>query len=201
MPGKGSGEHGLVTVSPWSQRSCGHEVRPGVRAHGGGGPNSLSPRSAQNRGRLADKRTVALPPARALKKELTPSFSASDGDSDGSGSACGQRPGLKQEDDPRVRIMKRRYFPEGLGAVGARAQVRAGPRGGSPGSGRPAQARRGVLCPSPACCASAETKPGAPGTCQPLHCTERPPLPPLGDREPGLDQHDWEQGPPWWFLP
>ncbi|XP_036918181.1 sterile alpha motif domain-containing protein 11 isoform X4 [Sturnira hondurensis] len=64
--------------------------------------------SPVNRGRLADKRTVALPPARVLKKELTPSFSASDGDSDGSGSACGQRPGLKQEDDPHVRIMKRR---------------------------------------------------------------------------------------------
>ncbi|XP_057605365.1 sterile alpha motif domain-containing protein 11 [Hippopotamus amphibius kiboko] len=64
--------------------------------------------SPVNRGRLADKRTVALPAARVLKKELTPSFSASDGDSDGSGPACGQRLGLKQEDDPRVRIMKRR---------------------------------------------------------------------------------------------
>ncbi|KAM7099965.1 sterile alpha motif domain-containing protein 11 isoform 4-T4 [Molossus nigricans] len=64
--------------------------------------------SPVNRGRLADKRTVALPPARVLKKELTPSFSASDGDSDGSGPACGQRPGLKQEDDTHVRIMKRR---------------------------------------------------------------------------------------------
>ncbi|XP_059944721.1 sterile alpha motif domain-containing protein 11 isoform X3 [Mesoplodon densirostris] len=63
--------------------------------------------SSPNRGRLADKRTVALPPARVLKKELTPSFSAS-GDSDRSGPACGQRLGLKQEDDPHVRIMKRR---------------------------------------------------------------------------------------------
>ncbi|TKC42888.1 hypothetical protein EI555_019413 [Monodon monoceros] len=63
--------------------------------------------SPVNRGRLADKRTVALPPARVLKKELTPSFSAS-GDSDRSGPACGQRLGLKQEDDPHVRIMKRR---------------------------------------------------------------------------------------------
>ncbi|KAB0345376.1 hypothetical protein FD754_022302 [Muntiacus muntjak] len=61
-----------------------------------------------NRGRLADKRTVALPPARILKKELTPSFSASDGDSDGSGPACGQRLGLKQENEPHVHIMKRR---------------------------------------------------------------------------------------------
>ncbi|XP_059997783.1 sterile alpha motif domain-containing protein 11 [Lagenorhynchus albirostris] len=63
--------------------------------------------SPVNRGRLADKRTVALPPARVLKKELTPSFSASS-DSDRSGPACGQRLGLKQEDDPHVRIMKRR---------------------------------------------------------------------------------------------
>ncbi|XP_055984263.1 sterile alpha motif domain-containing protein 11 isoform X2 [Sorex fumeus] len=58
--------------------------------------------SPVNRGRLADKRTVALPPARALKKELPPG----DGDSDGSGLACG-RLGLKQE-GPHVRIMKRR---------------------------------------------------------------------------------------------
>uniref|UniRef100_A0A8C6DEC0 Sterile alpha motif domain containing 11 n=1 Tax=Moschus moschiferus TaxID=68415 RepID=A0A8C6DEC0_MOSMO len=64
--------------------------------------------SPVNRGRLADKRTVALPPARILKKELTPSFSANDGDSDGTGPACAQRLGLKQEDGPRVHIMKRR---------------------------------------------------------------------------------------------
>ncbi|XP_004863961.2 sterile alpha motif domain-containing protein 11 isoform X2 [Heterocephalus glaber] len=64
--------------------------------------------SPVNRGRLADRRTVALPQTRALKKERTPSFSASDGDSDGGGPACGRRPGLKQEDAPHVRIMKRR---------------------------------------------------------------------------------------------
>ncbi|XP_016000030.1 sterile alpha motif domain-containing protein 11 isoform X3 [Rousettus aegyptiacus] len=64
--------------------------------------------SPVNRGRLADKRTAGPPPARGLKKELTPSFLASDGDSDESALACGQRPGLKQEDDPHVRIMKRR---------------------------------------------------------------------------------------------
>ncbi|XP_073089066.1 sterile alpha motif domain-containing protein 11 isoform X5 [Manis javanica] len=64
--------------------------------------------SPVNRGRLADKRTAALPPTRVLKKELTPSLSASDGDSDGSGPGCGWRPGLKQEDEPRVHIMKRR---------------------------------------------------------------------------------------------
>ncbi|XP_030798263.1 sterile alpha motif domain-containing protein 11 isoform X1 [Rhinopithecus roxellana] len=64
--------------------------------------------SPVNRGRLADKRTVALPAARSLKKERTPSFSASDGDSDGSGPTCGRRPGLKQENGPHIRIMKRR---------------------------------------------------------------------------------------------
>ncbi|XP_029395315.1 sterile alpha motif domain-containing protein 11 isoform X3 [Mus pahari] len=64
--------------------------------------------SPVNRGRLADKRTVTLPPTCALKKERTPSFSASDGDSDGSGPACGQQLSLKQEDDPHIHIMKRR---------------------------------------------------------------------------------------------
>ncbi|XP_007449023.1 PREDICTED: sterile alpha motif domain-containing protein 11 [Lipotes vexillifer] len=63
--------------------------------------------SPVNRGRLADKRAVALPPAHVLRTELTPSLSAS-GASDGRGPACGQRLGLKQEDDPHVHIMKRR---------------------------------------------------------------------------------------------
>ena len=86
----------------------------------------LSPLPVQNRGRLADKRTVALPPARVLKKELTPSFSAS-GDSDRSGPACGQRLGLKQEDDPHVRIMKRRCCKgQGGRARGQDGDVRTG---------------------------------------------------------------------------
>lgn len=98
-------EHGLVTVPADLSKT----LSPGLPAtQGPGRLTFLSSHSAQNRGRLADKRTVALPPARVLKKELTPSFSASDGDSDGSGPACGQRPGLKQEDDTHVRIMKRR---------------------------------------------------------------------------------------------
>lgn len=80
---------------------------------------------AQNRGRLADKRTAGPPPARGLKKELTPSFLASDGDSDESALACGQRPGLKQEDDPHVRIMKRRYSHRGPGCRGLLDSCRA----------------------------------------------------------------------------
>uniref|UniRef100_A0A2K6V153 Sterile alpha motif domain containing 11 n=1 Tax=Saimiri boliviensis boliviensis TaxID=39432 RepID=A0A2K6V153_SAIBB len=64
--------------------------------------------SPVNRGRLADKRTVTLSATRSLKKERTPSFSASDGDSDGSGPTCGRQPGLKREDGPHIHIMKRR---------------------------------------------------------------------------------------------
>ncbi|XP_051027082.1 sterile alpha motif domain-containing protein 11 isoform X2 [Acomys russatus] len=64
--------------------------------------------SPVNRGRLADKRTVTLPPTHVLKKERNSNFSASDGDSDGSSPAYGQQPGLKQEDDPHTHIMKRR---------------------------------------------------------------------------------------------
>ncbi|XP_007943584.2 sterile alpha motif domain-containing protein 11 [Orycteropus afer afer] len=64
--------------------------------------------SPVNRGRLADKRAIALPPARVLKKEPAPSFLASDGASDGSSLACRRRPGMKREDDLRVSIMKRR---------------------------------------------------------------------------------------------
>ncbi|KAJ1074759.1 hypothetical protein K5549_017648, partial [Capra hircus] len=59
--------------------------------------------SPVNRGRLADKRTVALPPARILKKELTPSFSASDGDSDGSGPACGGRASCPYHEEKHPR--------------------------------------------------------------------------------------------------
>lgn len=75
---------------------------------------------AQNRGRLADKRTVVLPPTRSLKKELTPS----DGDSDGSGPACGQL-GLKQENS-RVRIMKRRCVSRRLEGAGTAETSRWG---------------------------------------------------------------------------
>ncbi|XP_048205968.1 sterile alpha motif domain-containing protein 11 [Perognathus longimembris pacificus] len=64
--------------------------------------------SPVNRGRLADKRTVTLPVASTLKKERTLSFSTSDGDSDRSSPANGRQPGLKQEDDSHIHIMKRR---------------------------------------------------------------------------------------------
>uniref|UniRef100_A0A4X2LZ34 Sterile alpha motif domain containing 11 n=1 Tax=Vombatus ursinus TaxID=29139 RepID=A0A4X2LZ34_VOMUR len=64
--------------------------------------------SPVNRGRLAEKRTIPLPPTRIPKKELSSIFSASDGDSDGSSPAHGHRPDVKQEDDVHISIMKRR---------------------------------------------------------------------------------------------
>ncbi|XP_012590003.1 PREDICTED: sterile alpha motif domain-containing protein 11, partial [Condylura cristata] len=79
--------------------------------------------SPVNRGRLADRRTVALPPARALKRELTPSFSAGDGGRDGSGSACG-RPGLKPTPGPEppsltpvLLVSENRASPGGQAAL------------------------------------------------------------------------------------
>ncbi|KAG8505494.1 Sterile alpha motif domain-containing protein 11 [Galemys pyrenaicus] len=62
--------------------------------------------SPVNRGRLADRRTAALSPARVLKRELAPGCLACDGDGNSS-SACG-RPGLKRGAGPHVHAMKRR---------------------------------------------------------------------------------------------
>lgn len=64
----------------------------------------------QNRGRLAEKRTIPLPPTRIPKKELTSIFSHSD-DSEESDKSNGQPPEVKQEEDLHISIMKRRYFP------------------------------------------------------------------------------------------
>lgn len=64
----------------------------------------------QNRGRLAEKRTIPLPPTRIPKKELTSIFSHSD-DSEESDKSNGQHPEVKQEEDLHISIMKRRYFP------------------------------------------------------------------------------------------
>ncbi|PNI12307.1 LOW QUALITY PROTEIN: SAMD11 isoform 7 [Pan troglodytes] len=105
--------------------------------------------SPVNRGRLADKRTVALPAARNLKKERTPSFSASDGDSDGSGPTCGRRPGLKQEDGRHVRIMKRRvhtHWDVNISFREASCRLRFPARPGGdvrPAAGAPAEAEPG----------------------------------------------------------
>uniref|UniRef100_A0A8B9SZN4 Sterile alpha motif domain containing 11 n=1 Tax=Anas platyrhynchos TaxID=8839 RepID=A0A8B9SZN4_ANAPL len=63
--------------------------------------------SPVNRGRLAEKRTIPLPPTRIPKKELTSIFSHSD-DSEESDKGNGQHPEVKQEEDLHISIMKRR---------------------------------------------------------------------------------------------
>ncbi|XP_062459930.1 sterile alpha motif domain-containing protein 11 isoform X4 [Pezoporus occidentalis] len=62
--------------------------------------------SPVNRGRLAEKRTIPLPPTKIPKKELTSVFSHSD-DSEESDKSNGQHPEVKQEEDLHISIMKR----------------------------------------------------------------------------------------------
>ncbi|RMB91584.1 hypothetical protein DUI87_31813 [Hirundo rustica rustica] len=61
----------------------------------------------KNRGRLAEKRTIPLPPTRVPKKELSSIFSHSE-DSQESDKSNGQHPEVKQEEDLHISIMKRR---------------------------------------------------------------------------------------------
>ncbi|NXB12301.1 SAM11 protein, partial [Cnemophilus loriae] len=63
--------------------------------------------SPVNRGRLAEKRTIPLPPTRVPKKELSSVFSHSE-DSEESDKSNGQPPEVKQEEDLHISIMKRR---------------------------------------------------------------------------------------------
>uniref|UniRef100_A0A8D2JHH2 Sterile alpha motif domain containing 11 n=1 Tax=Varanus komodoensis TaxID=61221 RepID=A0A8D2JHH2_VARKO len=62
--------------------------------------------SPVNRGRLAEKRTIPLPPTRTLKKELPSIFSHSD-DSEESDKVNGHPLDVKQEEDLHISIMKR----------------------------------------------------------------------------------------------
>ncbi|NWI45391.1 SAM11 protein, partial [Picathartes gymnocephalus] len=63
--------------------------------------------SPVNRGRLAEKRTIPLPPSRLPKKELGSAFCHSE-DSQESEQSHGQQPQVKQEEDLHISIMKRR---------------------------------------------------------------------------------------------
>uniref|UniRef100_A0A8C9NRE6 Sterile alpha motif domain containing 11 n=1 Tax=Serinus canaria TaxID=9135 RepID=A0A8C9NRE6_SERCA len=63
--------------------------------------------SPVNRGRLAEKRSIPLPPSRVPKKELGPLLSPSE-DSQDSDRSNGQQPQVKQEEDLHISIMKRR---------------------------------------------------------------------------------------------
>ncbi|KAK7878571.1 hypothetical protein WMY93_030407 [Mugilogobius chulae] len=61
--------------------------------------------SPVNRGRLAEKRTIPLPPNRVPKKELASIFSSDD--SEGSERASGDHAHIKQEDDMHFSIMRK----------------------------------------------------------------------------------------------
>ncbi|XP_040915781.1 sterile alpha motif domain-containing protein 11 isoform X2 [Toxotes jaculatrix] len=61
--------------------------------------------SPVNRGRLAEKRTIPLPPNRVPKKELASIFSSDD--SEGSERASGDHAHIKQEDDLHYSIMRK----------------------------------------------------------------------------------------------
>uniref|UniRef100_A0A4W3GIW4 Uncharacterized protein n=1 Tax=Callorhinchus milii TaxID=7868 RepID=A0A4W3GIW4_CALMI len=72
-------------------------------------PPSLPPPPPRpNRGRLAEKRTIPLPPTRLPKKELSSAFTNSE-DSEESEKANGDRPPeVKQEEEIQAFTMKRR---------------------------------------------------------------------------------------------
>lgn len=61
----------------------------------------------QNRGRLAEKRTIPLPPNRVPKKELSSIFSSDD--SEGSERASGDHAHIKQEEELPYSIMRKRW--------------------------------------------------------------------------------------------
>lgn len=61
--------------------------------------------SPVNRGRLAEKRTVPLPPSRVPKKELTSIFTSDD--SEGSDRTSGDHADIKQEEDLHYNIMRK----------------------------------------------------------------------------------------------
>uniref|UniRef100_A0A8C7E2W6 Uncharacterized protein n=1 Tax=Naja naja TaxID=35670 RepID=A0A8C7E2W6_NAJNA len=63
---------------------------------------------AQNRGRLAEKRTIPLPPSRTPKKEPPTLFSHSDNHKEVE-KINRHHPHVKQEEDLHISIMKRRY--------------------------------------------------------------------------------------------
>uniref|UniRef100_A0A8D2M8H1 Uncharacterized protein n=1 Tax=Zonotrichia albicollis TaxID=44394 RepID=A0A8D2M8H1_ZONAL len=69
---------------------------------------SLGCRTDPNRGRLAEKRSIPLPPSRVPKKELGPLLSPSEDSQDSDRSHGQQQPHVKQEEDLHISIMKRR---------------------------------------------------------------------------------------------
>ncbi|XP_048374611.1 uncharacterized protein LOC125445565 [Sphaerodactylus townsendi] len=90
-----------------SGRETAKDWKRSIRHKGKSLKTLMSKGILQNRGRLAEKRTIPLPPTRTPKKELPSIFSHSD-DSEESDKVNGHHPDVKQEEDLHISIMKRR---------------------------------------------------------------------------------------------
>ncbi|XP_072334047.1 sterile alpha motif domain-containing protein 11 isoform X4 [Scyliorhinus torazame] len=91
-----------------SGRETAKDWKRSIRHKGKSLKTLMSKGVLQNRGRLAEKRTIPLPPTRVPKKELTSAFTNSE-DSEESEKAHGDRPPeVKQEEEIQASTMKRR---------------------------------------------------------------------------------------------
>ncbi|XP_066547573.1 sterile alpha motif domain-containing protein 11 isoform X2 [Amia ocellicauda] len=88
-----------------SGRETAKDWKRSIRHKGKSLKTLMSKGILQNRGRLAEKRTIPLPPTRIPKKELASIFSSDD--SEESERTNGDHADIKQEDDLNVSIMKK----------------------------------------------------------------------------------------------
>ncbi|XP_041130372.1 sterile alpha motif domain-containing protein 11-like isoform X1 [Polyodon spathula] len=88
-----------------SGRETAKDWKRSIRHKGKSLKTLMSKGILQNRGRLAEKRTIPLPPTRIPKRELSSIFSSDE--SEESERANGDNAEIKQEDDIHISIMKR----------------------------------------------------------------------------------------------
>ncbi|XP_069466155.1 sterile alpha motif domain-containing protein 11 isoform X2 [Ambystoma mexicanum] len=90
-----------------SGRETAKDWKRSIRHKGKSLKTLMSKGILQNRGRLAEKRTIPLPPTRIPKKEPSPFFSHSE-DSEEGDKANGQHPEVRLEEDLHISVMKSR---------------------------------------------------------------------------------------------
>ncbi|XP_036802625.1 sterile alpha motif domain-containing protein 11 isoform X2 [Oncorhynchus mykiss] len=88
-----------------SGRETAKDWKRSIRHKGKSLKTLMSKGILQNRGRLAEKRTIPLPPNRVPKRELASAFSSDD--SEGSDRASGDHAHIKQEDELHYSIMRK----------------------------------------------------------------------------------------------
>ncbi|XP_036844059.1 sterile alpha motif domain-containing protein 11 isoform X2 [Oncorhynchus mykiss] len=88
-----------------SGRETAKDWKRSIRHKGKSLKTLMSKGILQNRGRLAEKRTIPLPPNRVPKRELSSVFSSDD--SEGSDRASGDHAHIKQEDELHYSIMRK----------------------------------------------------------------------------------------------